>query len=85
MAQQAYKNGSIIFEVAHPNGRRTHVGVLDFTAAEGTVQLPEHVARCLFGPDSGADECSGLVMVRYSRLPKGWVRIAGFIIMCTTW
>lgn len=72
MTQQAYKNGALTFEVAHPNGRRTHVGVLDFASAEGTVQLPEEVVRCLWGPDSTADDCSGLVTVRYSRLPKGY-------------
>lgn len=82
MAQQAYKNGSMAFEVAHPNGRLTHVGVLDFAAAEGTVGLPEEVVRCLWGPDSSADDCSGLVHVRYSRLPKGCVFYCA-VVLCT--
>ncbi|KAK9824172.1 hypothetical protein WJX72_008287 [[Myrmecia] bisecta] len=70
IAQDVYKNGAMFFEIATPSGRATHVGALDFTAAEGTVALPRHVVRNLWGPD-GAAECSGSVKVTYRKLAKG--------------
>jgi len=71
--QEAYKNGAYFFEVKHPSGRKTHAGLLDFTAAEGFIALPRKVGRCLFGPDAlvqDGDICDGLLEVAYRRLPK---------------
>ncbi|KAL4537224.1 hypothetical protein Ndes2526B_g04870 [Nannochloris sp. 'desiccata'] len=71
--QDAFKNGAYFFELKHPNGRSTHAGLLDFTAAEGFIALPRKVGRCLFGPDAlvqDPDICEGLLEVAYRRLPK---------------
>ncbi|KAG9447633.1 hypothetical protein H6P81_013761 [Aristolochia fimbriata] len=46
----------------------THSGVLEFTAAEGSVQLPPHVWNNLF---AGITQKAPLIEVRYVRLPKG--------------
>lgn len=51
MRQEAFKNQTIIFELTAENGNRTHVGVLKFEAEEGTIQIPPHVMRCLWGPE----------------------------------
>eukprot|EP00877_Chromochloris_zofingiensis_P011828 jgi/Chrzof1/689/Cz01g24350.t1 len=54
MAQDAPKNGAMLFELAAPNGARTHAGVLEFTAPEGVVLLPKKVVNCLWGPSNDA-------------------------------
>ncbi|KAF6262501.1 ubiquitin fusion degradation protein UFD1-domain-containing protein [Scenedesmus sp. NREL 46B-D3] len=62
MSQDAPKNGAMLFEVAASNGGRTHAGVLEFTAPEGVVLLPEKVANCLWGlpsSSSGSDSDGG--------------------------
>jgi Ubiquitin fusion degradation protein UFD1 len=74
MSQDVPKNGAIFFEVATQDGRRTHAGVLDFTAPEGTVVLPHKVVRSLRGleqPDVEAAQFSGRVSLTYRRLEKG--------------
>jgi ubiquitin fusion degradation protein 1 len=49
----------MLFEVATPQGASTHAGVLEFTAPEGVVLLPEKVANCLWGlPTPAADALS---------------------------
>ncbi|XP_068666327.1 uncharacterized protein [Aristolochia californica] len=45
-----------------------HSGVLEFTAAEGSVQLPPHVWNNLL---AGITQKAPLIDVRYVRLPKG--------------
>eukprot|EP00210_Caulerpa_lentillifera_P002584 g2478.t1 len=68
MQQGAPKNGALLFELTAENGGgKTHAGVLDFTAPEGTVGIPPHVAQCLW--ESGT--CQGKVTVRYKRLLDG--------------
>jgi ubiquitin fusion degradation protein 1 len=73
------------FQLSAPDGSAcTHAGVLSFTAAEGTIGLPPHIARCLGSrrrqagggagaATSAADEAGyeGPLHVRYVRLPKG--------------
>ncbi|GMH35773.1 hypothetical protein BSKO_03641 [Bryopsis sp. KO-2023] len=68
MDQGSSRNGAMLFEVATPSGRSTHAGLLEFTAAEGTVGLPRKVIRSLWGPEG---ECSGTVTVSYKRLEDG--------------
>lgn len=53
------------------DARTTHCGVLEFTAAEGSVGLPPHVWNNLFGADSQTSAVAALVEVRYVSLPKG--------------
>ncbi|KAF8414133.1 hypothetical protein HHK36_002132 [Tetracentron sinense] len=48
--------------------RTTHSGVLEFTATEGSVELPPHAWINLFHTDSPQ---TPLIEVRYVRLPKG--------------
>ena len=56
----------MLFEVFNPaNKKRTHCGVLEFSAEPGTVELPQKVARCI-----GLWESSGQVRVRYKTLAK---------------
>ncbi|XP_077227617.1 uncharacterized protein LOC143860710 [Tasmannia lanceolata] len=50
------------------NHETTHSGVLEFTASEGSVELPPHVWSNLFPITS---QRSPLIEVRYVRLPKG--------------
>ncbi|CAL5229441.1 g12764 [Coccomyxa viridis] len=69
MRQDAPKNGAQLFEIASTSGR-THAGVLDFTAVEGTIAVPPLVARNLFGPEAGASQ-DRTVAVTYRRLQKG--------------
>lgn len=71
MRQDAPRNGAMLFELGHPNGRTTHAGLLEYTAPEGTVALPTKVLRCLWGPDAVPEECFGRISVKYRRLPKG--------------
>ena len=61
----------MFFRLEAPNGRSTHAGLLEFSAAEGFVALPPKAVRCLWGPDAGEDACAGRLRVTYSRLPKG--------------
>jgi len=54
--------------------RATYSGLLDFTAIEGTVGLPAHTARNLFGEAFSSVEevqVAGPLDVRYTKLPKG--------------
>lgn len=67
MQQRASKNGALLFELTAENGHQTHAGVLDFSAPEGTIAIPPHVANCLW--ESGT--CEGKVLVRYKRLLDG--------------
>jgi ubiquitin fusion degradation protein 1 len=60
MSQDAPKNGAMLFEVAASNGGRTHAGVLEFTAPEGVVLLPEKVANCLWGLPSSSTGSDGV-------------------------
>jgi ubiquitin fusion degradation protein 1 len=46
----------MLFEVATPAGASTHAGVLEFTAPQGVVLLPEKVANCLWGLVTPATE-----------------------------
>lgn len=71
MSQYAPKNGAMMFEVATPAGRSVHAGILDFSAAPGTVALPEHLIRNLWGLTTGDGQCQSNVTVTYRRLPKG--------------
>ncbi|EFJ51924.1 hypothetical protein VOLCADRAFT_86921, partial [Volvox carteri f. nagariensis] len=105
LAQDASKNGALLFQVALPaaaaataataagSGQapapftstttatasnsaagRTHAGVLEFTAPEGTVLLPRKVVHSLYG--SLDAQPSGTVIVSYRRLEKGtYVRL----------
>ena len=72
------------FQLSAPDGSAcTHAGVLSFTAAEGTIGLPPHIARCLgsrrrqaggvVAATAATDEAGyeGPLHVRYVRLPKG--------------
>ena len=61
MAQEAFKNGAMLFEVTAPSGARTHAGVLEFSAdvPEGVVLLPEKVQNCLWGPPARRGGGSG--------------------------
>jgi len=68
MSQEAFKNGANLFELAADNGNRTHVGVLNFSAPEGSIQIPPHVMNCLWGQEF---KCEGRVGVTYKRLPDG--------------
>lgn len=59
MDQDAPKNGAMLFEVAVSNGGKTHAGVLEFTAPEGVVLLPEKVANWLWGLPAGSSSSAG--------------------------
>ena len=71
MSQDAPKNGAMLFELATSAGRSLHAGVLDFTAAQGTVGVPEHLIRNLWGLTTGDGQCHGHIIVTYQKLPKG--------------
>ena len=49
MAQGAERNAAPFFEVRTAAGGLTHVSVLDYTAAEGTIGLPLKVRSWLRG------------------------------------
>lgn len=59
---------------AHPSWeqREAHrcIFFLSFLAA-GLAAAAVQVIRCLWGPDAGADACSGKLRVTYTRLEKG--------------
>jgi ubiquitin fusion degradation protein 1 len=69
MSQDAPKNGAMLFEVAASNGGRTHAGVLEFTAPEGVVLLPEKVANCLWGLPSSSTGSDGSSSSNQSSVP----------------
>ena len=71
MSQDAPKNGAMLFELSTSVGRSLHAGVLDFSAAQGTVGVPEHLIRNLWGLTTGDGQCHGHVVVTYKKLPKG--------------
>ena len=71
MSQDAPKNGAMLFELSTSAGRSIHAGVLDFSAAQGTVGIPEHIIRNLWGLTTGDGQCHGHVIVSYKKLPKG--------------
>ncbi len=71
MSQDAPKNGAMLFELSTSAGRSLHAGVLDFSAAQGTVGVPEHLIRNLWGLTTGDGQCHGHVIVTYKKLPKG--------------
>lgn len=71
LQQNVMVAGTPYFEVRAASGARTHVGVLDYSAAEGTVALPLQVVRSLWGPDATLDAASGLLHVKFVRLDKG--------------
>lgn len=66
--QEASKNGAMLFEIS-ARGKRTHAGVLDFTAVEGTVGLPTAMAQSLWG--SAATPSGQDVTVTYRKLDRG--------------
>jgi hypothetical protein len=72
--QHATKNGQMFFELSTPTGRVTHASILDFSAAEGTVGLPEEVCR-LLGlhelAEGSAPEMRPQLQVRYRALKRG--------------
>mmetsp|Transcript_11503 Transcript_11503/g.36374 ORF Transcript_11503/g.36374 Transcript_11503/m.36374 type:complete len:224 (+) Transcript_11503:348-1019(+) len=70
----ALEKGPMLFEIKSHTGAVTHAGVLEFSAEEGTVGLPQKVASCLgvaWGPDGAAPPNTPALMVRYVRLPRG--------------
>ncbi|KAL3156060.1 hypothetical protein ABBQ32_013048 [Trebouxia sp. C0010 RCD-2024] len=71
MSQDAPKNGAMLFELATSAGRSVHAGVLDFSATLGTVAVPAHLIRNLWGLTTCDGQCHGDVIVTYRRLPKG--------------
>lgn len=71
MSQDAPKNGAMLFELSTSAGRSLHAGVLDFSAAQGTVGVPEHLIRNLWGLTTGDGQCHGHVIVTYRKLSKG--------------
>ena len=61
------------FELSTREGGKTHAGVLEFSAPEGTICLPRKVADCL-GAVIDGDSDDGFVqrvVVKYVALPKG--------------
>lgn len=68
MDQDTMRNGAMLFEIK-AGDRRTHAGVLDFSAVEGTVGLPSHTARNVFG--DSAIPSGQRVTVTYRKLSKG--------------
>jgi Ubiquitin fusion degradation protein UFD1 len=68
MDQDAMRNGAMLFELKH-GSNRTHAGVLDFTGVEGTVGLPSHTSRNVFG--TTAIPPGQRITVTYRKLAKG--------------
>lgn len=81
LQQDAMVAGTPFFELRTASGARTHVGVLDYSAAEGTVALPLQVIRSLWGPDATLDAATGLLHVKFVRLNKG-VQYVGSTVSC---
>lgn len=63
-----YQEGALVSEPTGQENRETHCGVLEFTAPEGSVQLPPHVWSNLFPVSAPTNP---LIEVQYVRLPKG--------------
>mmetsp|Transcript_30714 Transcript_30714/g.60045 ORF Transcript_30714/g.60045 Transcript_30714/m.60045 type:complete len:418 (-) Transcript_30714:288-1541(-) len=67
--------GPMHFELTTEHGGRTHGGVLEFTAEDGTVGLPPKVAQCLAAVTSNDETPEGgynsRVTATYVRLEKG--------------
>ncbi|XP_078153230.1 ubiquitin fusion degradation UFD1 family protein [Carex rostrata] len=71
--QNALDKGPMYFRLTTVNNQLlvAFAGVLEFTATEGTVQIPSHVWHNLF-PDKGTEGIDvPLVELRYVSLPKG--------------
>lgn len=76
--QDALELGVFTFELSFAGAEgvhKTHAGVLEFTAAEGTVGLPPKVAASLFEHLSPAQPAPDAVQVKFVRLDKG--KLAG--------
>lgn len=73
MDQNAYSNGPMFFKLQGSSGSTnvTHAGLLEFSAAEGFVALPQKVIHSLLGPDMALMNESLRLEVSYRRLPKG--------------
>lgn len=71
LQQGASVNGSPFFHIQTPSGASTHVGVLSYEAADGTIALPPKVMRSLWGPTATAESCTSTVKVTYVRLERG--------------
>ncbi len=69
------QGGAMFFELTTREGGRTHCGVREFVAEDGTIGLPPRVAACLgavtTADDPNADTWSSRVNVKYVRLDKG--------------
>jgi regulator of protease activity HflC (stomatin/prohibitin superfamily) len=69
------QDGAMFFELTTREGGRTHCGVREFVAEDGTIGLPPRVAACLgavtTADDASADTWSSRVNVKYVRLDKG--------------
>ena len=72
-AQQAHKNGQLFFEVhCAATDRTTHASILDFSASEGTVGLPdEMLANLGLTHELMAAEQRPNIIVRYRALKRG--------------
>jgi ubiquitin fusion degradation protein 1 len=75
--QQVLEKGELMtFSVSVPGGGdaglgRTHAGVAEFTAEEGTVGVPPRVALCLTkGAGLATLSSASVVQVRFARLPR---------------
>jgi hypothetical protein len=71
LQQNAMVAGTPYFELRTVSGARTHAGVLDYSAAEGTIALPLQVVRSLWGPDASLEAATGLLHIKFVRLDKG--------------
>ncbi|KAJ3685950.1 hypothetical protein LUZ61_015114 [Rhynchospora tenuis] len=76
--QNALDKGPMYFRLTRVNSQTitekpqtAYSGVLEFTASEGTVQLPTHVWQNLFPDKSSEGVDVPLVELRYVSLPKG--------------
>lgn len=78
--QNAHELGVFTFELSYTfagapdEPRRTHAGVLEFVAAEGTVGLPPKVAASLFqycSSEGGTHVLPESIQVKFVRLEKG--------------
>ena len=67
--QDALDIGPLTFQLTTPDGVKTHAGVSEFTAEEGTIGLPPKVALSL--TKGRALSTLSMVQVRYVRLGKG--------------
>ena len=69
------QGGAMFFELTTREGGRTHCGVREFVAEDGTIGLPPRVAMCLGAvttpDDPNADTWASRVNVKYVRLERG--------------